>query len=213
MAEKEVYVIFDLKFKRLGMFPIFPNLIEAKPCDILGCNPLSIEKIPEEVENYCQYVENCSFFFDGVNCANLSDSIQPSAKFVEKYDFTPYFRHLAITYLFNVLNYVNQSIGLSVRCTVIGRSGNAVHRTGSIHFLPPPTKITSSEAVDVLVNSILGAEFREEEPDWITEVILPNIDEINIKIAEKQSLIEKYNEELRGLEERKADIEKYLKLL
>lgn len=219
MAGKVIYVILSpTSVKNASalsdMLPVLPRLIEVKPCDFDSINPLDVQNVPNEIVEYCNYVEHCAFFIDQINFDYLWHCLNPESGWeVEKYSFSQQIHSLEQSYILEILNVSCQSIGLASKFKILDGKGKILHETGQIIFLPPPTRITSSETVEVLVNSLRGMEFKEEEPDWVLKVHLPRIDELSRQIYEENKIIEDTTKKIQQLNKEKTEIEKFRKLL
>lgn len=215
MAGKVVFIILSTDFRNYyKTLPVYPKVEKIKPCDFYDVNPLRLEIIPEEIIEYSKYVDNCDFFIDYLDKNALWDMLRPNTDWkVEKYPFTPHISHISEDLLFKLMNVAKQSIGLSAKYIIRDSYGDVLHITGSIHFLPPPTKISSSEGIEVIVNTIVGEEFKEEEPDWISNVEVPGAKELDIQITGIKNIIAEKIEEMNKLIEDKEELDKYLKLL
>jgi len=219
MAGKVIYVILSPTSAENAsdlsdMLPVLPGLIEVKPCDFDSINPLDAQKVPNEIVEYCNYVEHCAFFMDQIDFRYLWNCLDPKSQWkAEKYPFSPQINSLEQSYTLEILNVSRQSIGLASKYKILDREGGILHETGQIIFLPPPTRITSTETVEVLVNSLRGMEFKEEEPDWVSKVDLPGIAELNRHIHEENKIVEETTRKIQKLNKEKAQTEKYRKLL
>jgi hypothetical protein len=218
MAKKTIYVLLSTAVsedrRASEMFPVFPNLIEIKPCDIGSVNKPVTSPFFSEIEEYCKYIEHCSFFINGIDSAFLYRCFIPKYGWnIEKYPFSDEIRFLQEELIFEIQNVSHQSIGLASDYRFLNSGKKLLHKTGNIIFLPPPTKITSTEAVEVLVNSLIGMELREDEPDWVEKIELPNVNKFDKEIFEKTKLIAKINKEIGILSKEKNKIEKHKKLL
>lgn len=218
MSGKVIYVILPSLVKnantRIDMFPVFPTLIEIKPCDYDSINPLDTEDAPSEITEYCKYIGACRFFIDDIDCIYLRNALNPESGWnLETYPFSREINSIEQVYTLEILNVSYQPIGLASKYVIRNGKGKSLHETGQIIFLPPPSIITSGEAVEILVNSLRGREFREEEPDWISNVHLPETDRLGSKISEEMKIVKKATEKIQQLTKEKAEIEKHRELL
>jgi hypothetical protein len=78
---------------------------------------------------------------------------------------------------------------------------------GSIYLLPPTTRCTVKEGVDLLIDSLLG-EATNANPAWWDSINLPGLEKVNEQIAssakaleEAASTLEKWREERKALED------------
>jgi hypothetical protein len=217
MAKKTIYVLLSstsVKDRGLSdMLPVFPKLNKIKPCDFDSTKTLTSSPVPDEIDEYCNYIENCSFFMDKIFDEYLRGFLNPKNNWGEKYPFSDKIVYIIEELVFEIRNVSRQSIGKAVKYSLLDSRQEHLHETGQIIFLPPPTKITSTEAVEVLVNSLIGMELREDEPSWATKMKLPNVDKIEKQISEENKLVERATEKIRILAREKNEIENHKKLL
>jgi len=220
MSGKELYVILSPASVKNSsnlqkMLPFYPTLVEVKPCDFDCINPLDWNEIPNEIVEYCKYVEHCPFYVNYINHNYLWNCLNPESGWnvPPKYSFSQQINSIRIIHNFEILNVSQQSIGLTSKYEILDNKPSVLHTTGQINFLPPSTKISSSEAIEVLVNSIIGVEFKEEEPKWVSKTYLPKIDELICQISAENKTIEETNQKIQRLDKEKDEIEKYRKLL
>lgn len=64
-----------------------------------------------------------------------------------------------------------------------------------------------------MINTIVGEDFKEDEPTWLASVSLPRVDEINALVKTKNDLLEATSSEITVLEIKRNEIEKHKKLL
>jgi len=219
MAAKTIYVIltpeaFDEMPFMEDTFPVFPAVIKIKPVDFKKINLLSGKKIPDEIVEYCKYVDYCPFFINGIDFTYLSNCLKPETKWApETYYFTNEIASIRQEYLFEVLNVSYQSIGFAANYYILDRDDKVLETTGQISFLPPPNKITSEAAVEVLVNSLVGLELKEGEPDWASKIQMPRVAEIEKLLFKENEVIQEATKRIQKLELEKAKIDKHKKLL
>jgi hypothetical protein len=219
MAGKVIYVILSPTSvedtgRLFNMLPVVPELVKVKPCDFDSINPLAVENVPDEITEYYKYVENCTFFINAIDVRYLWGCLNPETHWApEKYSFSNWIKYLRQIDILKILNVSCQSIGLASQFELLNADKEILHKTGQIIFLPPPTRIISSEIVEVMVNSLRGMEFREEEPDWVLEIRLPKTGELDQQISKEKRTIEEATKKAQKLIQEKAEIEKYRKLL
>lgn len=100
-----------------------------------------------------------------------------------------------------------------VKYRILGENRKRLWETGQVIFLPPPTKISSTEAIEVLVNSLVGMKLKEDEPDWASKVKMPKVEELEKQISKEKKTIAEANEKIRQLTHEKTEMEKHKKLL
>jgi hypothetical protein len=218
MVGKTVYVILSPNWSEhsyiiYDSFPAVPNLLNLKSCDFAQIEK-TIEEIPEEIVEYSKYVESSSFFINGVNSEYLWEYLTshtyPS---IERYPFSSQIADMHVNWLYKMVNVSGQTIGIAIRFYLLDAKQTELHKTGILVFLPPSTKITSSDAIEVLVNSLIGQNIKEEPPDWIKRINLPHVAELDQQISEKLKIIEEANKEIKQLEIDKTEIENHKELL
>jgi hypothetical protein len=220
MAGKTIYVILSLNWFEnpeffSDSFPIFPHLIDVKPCRFDG-KINAAKAVPEEISEYSKYFDSCSFFINEMNYNYLQSYLFPSISgftHVEKYQFSSELVYFEPFRHFEIFNVSNQVIGLSTSVFLSDLHRNVLYIIGNIVFLPPPTKITSTEAVEILVNTLVGEEIREEEPEWSKKISLPQVSTLIQQVASENKIIEEANKRIEKLNETRNEIEKHKKLL
>jgi len=219
MAGKTIYVIltpkaFDEMQFMYSTFPVCPNVIKVKPADFKKINLLSGKNIPIEIIEYCDYVDNCPFFINCIDFSYLSNCLKPETKWTrETYYFSSEIASIEQECLFEILNASCQSIGLAAKYSILDRNGKVLETTGRIIFLPPPTKINSEAAIEVIVNSLIGLELKEEEPDWSSKIHMPRVAEMNKLVSKENEVIQEAIKRIQKLELERVGIEKHKKLL
>ena len=148
IAQKHVIVILPIDTSQLQSFlwnalPVTPELIQIKPCafkDIYFVNDEEKQINPEIVE-YVKYVESSTFIINSIDYIHYFWKYLKSDSFgVEKYSFSHSLGRIAKYRQYNLTNVNNQIIGLPVSFSLMDNNNNELHETGTIVFLPPPTK-------------------------------------------------------------------------
>lgn len=215
MAGKSIYVILAPEpINHLSdVLPVFPEQVVIKPCDFDKINLLDARDIPNEIVEYCKYVENCTFFINQIDPSFLLNCLHPKAWNRENYYFSDEIDHLLQENILEVLNVSCQTIGCACKYSILNSGNTVLEQTGPIFFLPPPTKINSSEAVQVLVNSLIDISLKEQEPEWVSKLQMPKTDQLKKQISKENEKVEEITKRIQNLKREKAELEKHKKLL
>ncbi len=84
---------------------------------------------------------------------------------------------------------------------------------GPIHLLPELIETNQKESINLLLEDLLGKPQVLLPPEWVESVKMPFIDSIQKQINENNEGITTLQEEVKKLEEQKASIEEYKRLL
>jgi hypothetical protein len=68
--------------------------------------------------------------------------------------------------------------------------------SGSVYYLPPPTRVSDDEAVRILLEDLCGIEARATAPGWAALVDLPGSCELEDQIRARQGQIHRVQKEL-----------------
>jgi hypothetical protein len=220
VAQKYVIIVLPVDIEQFHNFlwsslPVTPELIKIKPCEykeISLANGNEEQEIPEIIE-YSKYVESCKFLINSIDTNYFWNYLNRQGFGTERYAFSSKLANIARYNEYKLMNVCSQTIGMPVTFSLMNEMKEELHRTGTIVFLPPPTKISSNEAIEVLVNTLIGAESKEQEPDWATKIMMPHTEELNLKITANLATIEKLNTEIVSLETERNKIDGYRKIL
>lgn len=92
-------------------------------------------------------------------------------------------------------------------------SKNNVRNLGAIVLLPLLKNIHSREAINLLIKDIIGKTQGIPPPEWLKEVRIPILDDIIGKIRSHENTIVKQEKIIEELNQEKANLEYYKKLL
>lgn len=94
------------------------------------------------------------------------------------------------------VNRYKKPLGVSVTYSVtvvcghdLGVSQHEISPDGSIHFLHPPSQISSKEGLDIILRDLYGIGIREPEPEWAARLRVPEQDTIEKEIKEAEDII------------------------
>lgn len=215
MSEKShIYIIITSDLKDIGILPFFPTINKIKSSTfgtIKSTQPRSI--VPIIIKEYCNFVESCTYYISEINNISfkstfdfLSHAYIPRLYARTAKYFIPFSKY-------HIQNKAGQMIGLGYYLSLSDEKKEHLQNTGTFHFLPPPTSKSSTEVVQFLVNFLVGADLREDEPTWVGNVVLPNVDKLSDEITQRQKVIDNLSREIAKIKEKKNEIEKYIRLL
>jgi hypothetical protein len=92
-------------------------------------------------------------------------------------------------------------------------SGNPIQKFGSITVLPFIEELEQKEALNLILEDLLGKPQQYLPPDWVHQIPMPFVDEIDADIDQKKEAIESLRKEIAGSEKKRAEIEKWKKLV
>ena len=84
--------------------------------------------------------------------------------------------------------------------------------SGGIYLLPPPTKCSSEDGIELIIDTIVGHKSRVRPPWWF-RVGLPGLSELERKLREADANIERINEEIAEIQSQKVAVESYRDVL
>lgn len=85
--------------------------------------------------------------------------------------------------------------------------------SGPVYWLPEPTEVTTSEAIDLILRERYGFQFERTPPTWITEFPLPSQKPIVQEIGDKELKIVELTTQLAAAKRRFVEASKFQKLL
>ena len=214
-GEKTVIIILSEKDDILQWLPIYPT--------VKSTASVKLSEFTEELKiaTYLKMVEDCSYYVHSYNCEYFIGKTNPKSSWSENYFFTPlaeekYSYNIVIDY--EIKNVAKQAIGAAARFKIyygytVSHTWKGNYVSGPIVFLPPPTKATPEEAIDVLINSYVHGISIEPPPRWEQEINLPGINELENQIAQKEKEVKLLTKEITNLKGKMDDITKLRKLL
>ena len=96
---------------------------------------------------------------------------------------------------------------------LITLSNGSNQEAGSIIVLPLIAELEQKEAMNLILEDLIGKPQQSLPPDWIGEISMPFFDAINGEIAQKNAAIESLRKEIAASEQKRAEIEKWRKLV
>jgi hypothetical protein len=215
MARKDVIVILSANQNILSWLPIYPVINKVAPVK------MKEDKGKTPWDAYLKTVEECDYYIRKFAFQYIKALTDPGSEYHENYYFTEiaenshYFLDIATE--LEVKNRAEQVIGACIRFIIRYGDGVFYERgtfvSGSITFLPPPTRVSVEEAIDLVINTLTGAEIAEPSPPWEDQIDLPGLKDINEKIQQKERDKEKIIKEIRELQTEKDNLVKFRWLL
>jgi len=118
------------------------------------------------------------------------------------------------------VNRYKKPLGVSVTYSVrvvyehdLGVSQHEISPDGSIHFLHPPSEISSKQGIDILLRDLYGIAIREPEPEWAGALKVPGQAAIEKKVREAEETIEVEQAKIDAASTELADRRKLVELL
>lgn len=84
--------------------------------------------------------------------------------------------------------------------------------SGGIYLLPPPTKTSAEEGIDLIIDLISGRK-PENKPRWLATVEVPGVKELKTQVEAKQRDIEKIKNEVLETQRQISEMESYAGLI
>jgi hypothetical protein len=84
---------------------------------------------------------------------------------------------------------------------------------GSITVLPLISELEQKEAMNLILEDLIGKPQQSLRPDWVDQIPMPFVDAINAEIAQRNESIESLQQEIAARAQKLAEIEKWKKLV
>lgn len=91
--------------------------------------------------------------------------------------------------------------------------GHNFCRYGSITVLPLIAELEQREAMNLILEDLIGKPQQSLPPDWVDQIPMPFVDAINAEIAQKNAAIASLQQEIAATAQKLAEIEKWKKLV
>lgn len=88
-----------------------------------------------------------------------------------------------------------------------------VSKYGSIILLPMIPDLEQKEAVNLILEDLIAKPQRSLPPDWVDQIPMPFVDEIDAEIAQRQTAIDSLRQQIIASQKRRDEIEKWKKLV
>jgi len=86
-------------------------------------------------------------------------------------------------------------------------------KCGSITVLPLIAELEQKEAMNLILEDLIGKPQQSLPPDWVDQIPMPFVDAINAEIARKNAAIESLQQEIAARAQELTEIEKWKKLV
>lgn len=96
---------------------------------------------------------------------------------------------------------------------LVSFSNNQNRKFGSIIVLPFIAELEQKEAMNLILEDLLGKPQQLLPPDWVDQIPMPFVEAINGEIVKKKAAIESLQREIAAKEQKRAEIEKWKKLV
>jgi hypothetical protein len=84
---------------------------------------------------------------------------------------------------------------------------------GSITVLPLISELEQKEAMNLILEDLIGKPQQSLPPDWVDQIPMPFVDAINAEIAQRNEAIESLQQEIATRAQKLAEVEKWKKLV
>lgn len=213
-GEKEVFIISSSDEDLLEWLPIYPSIKKIARGEI---GDYDIESPADE---YLKMVDYCSYYIHDFDASYADDMTNPKSKYHENYPFTSKARTELNYFATNigiyhtVKNKARQLVGGTFRYQIrYGYQGADRFISGVFHFLPPPTRCTAEQAIDIMLNILTGGELIESPPQWENKIDFPGLQDVRRQIIEKEKEKEKIIRNVKDLKEEEEIMTKFRRLL
>lgn len=210
-GDKQVIAILSSEQQSAAWLPLFPILTKTARIGVHKASPQS------HISEFMKTVEACSFYIHEFSYAYVRERTSPESEHHENYRFT---NQAFLGYRLNafvnwrIMNKAKQMVGGSVSFIIkYGSSLQHIFRSGFLYLLPPPTKLTAEQAIDIMLSAVRGGESMEPPPEWETKVELPGLQELSNQISQRKSEIEILERQVSELDSSRSDLTKFRRLL
>jgi hypothetical protein len=96
---------------------------------------------------------------------------------------------------------------------LVARSDGRNCKYGSMTVLPFIAELEQKEAMNLILEDLIGKPQQSLPPDWVDQIPMPFVDAINAEIGQKNAVIESLRQEIAARAQKLAEIEKWKKLV
>jgi hypothetical protein len=112
------------------------------------------------------------------------------------------------------INRYGKMLAGEVRLTITSRIENTTsHQLGSIIVIPFIPELEQKEAINLILEDLIGKAQRSLPPEWLDQIAMPFVDSIDAAIVKKKAAIELLRREIVAGEQQRGEIEKWKKLV
>jgi hypothetical protein len=87
------------------------------------------------------------------------------------------------------------------------------YKYGTVTVLPFIAGLEQKEAINLILEDLIGKPQQSLPPDWVGQIPMPFIDALNAEITQKNAIIDSLRVEIAAIEQRFAEIERWKKLV
>jgi hypothetical protein len=87
------------------------------------------------------------------------------------------------------------------------------YKFGSVMLLPFIAELEQREAINLILEDLIGKPQQALPPEWVSQIPMPFVETLNAEITHNHSAIESLRQEISAAEQRRAEIEKWKKLV
>lgn len=197
--EKDAIFILNSDNYLLRWLPAYPIL---KKIDQVNVGDYNVQPF---LQDYIKNVEDANYYIHTFDYDYLKYKTYPESDNHENYNFTPQIFQGILEITGNIIkNQAKQSIGGCWVYRLLDRNEMILHQTGDMIFLPPPTDILSEDAIDLIINNLLGKELKETPPKWEQRIDLPSLKELEHAITNLTEEKKNISSKIEYLEEQKS---------
>ena len=211
-GEKEAIIVLSSEQSHLEWLPMFPILKKTAQVEV---GKYSAES--PIIYEYMKTVEGCSFYFHTFNTSYFRVKTDPESSEHENYPFTREARSgysSRVYFVSGILNKAKQKIGGLFHFVIhYGWRREERFMSGGLYLLPPPTRCTADQAIDIMVNILTGGELIESPPTWENKIDLPGLQDVERQIVQKENQRETLIREIDKLKDEKDELTKFRRLL
>ena len=214
-SEKEAIVILptDQDQDLIDWLPLCPSIRKIKNANI------GKYQVDSYLEDYMKTVEYCNYYIHSVNDSYFKGMTDPRSNWHENLPFTNRIEYSECQVPDGkiIQNQAKQNIGGYIRYVFFEqtdrRTLSPLYTTGDLIFLPPSTKYRIEQAINLIVNNLVGKELKESPPSWVKNIEVPTLRDIERTIIEKEQTKSKLETEIKELIDQKDEKTRFRRLL
>lgn len=220
--EKKVIIVMNEKQIIADWLPFSPVIKTSSPVIIKN------SKIEDSLDEYVRNVEKCNYYIHEFNVQYIDDLINPKSNVHENFEFTPQIletKNWKLDYVIVnkglIKNQAQQIVGgkffwrITLHYEVMVRAWNTKHlyTTDAIYVLPPTTKVSVKQGIDLVINTLYGRQLKESPPEWEKTINLPGLNKLQGEISSKEQEKIKITQELENLKNKLGELKIFRRLL
>jgi hypothetical protein len=107
----------------------------------------------------------------------------------------------------------HRAIGFKINLNAYIGTTDPVKFSGDVYWLPEPTEISISKAIDLILSERYHLQFEKAAPEWLSQFRLPSTEPIIDQIKEDQAAIDRLTKQLEMRNAQLARASRFLKVL